>query len=491
MKQLFNTSLWNQVLDTSWDKEIKGEEISYFSFPEHREEVALQLLNGTYRFNPPHLVTIPKDDGGTRNLLVLEPKDRIVMQLLYHIYYQAYSCLIHYSCKSYQSGLSISKIVKEVQYRFSCVPTGYKLDLSKFFDTVPINLIDEAFSQMFPESGPTKCLLDFYHDNHIYKDGDLVEYYKSLCQGCSFSSLLANIVLRDIDDYITARTYYYVRYSDDILFLTKNPDDILNSIESLLQQKSLKLNPNKIQKLGESFTFLGVCISSQSLTVSKKNKNHTKKDLNQVLLHYSHETSKFRYLSKAIRATYRFLGNSHGSEYSLLSYWFSLHGDFSDIEWLETYCKDTIRAAFTHSHNITHNLHVLPNKLFKKFGWHTFKYLHTLYNTDTTAFNAYMRYLGNQDQVDTSEKLFDMELDELCKILNKEWKYAKYYNKNTMFLNKDISTTHTMLPYKQIKQAYLNMIMIISMTSADFKGKAFIKLDDNLVIFQDWFQESN
>lgn len=65
--------------------------------------------------------------------------------------------MLHSSCKSYQTGIGCGKVVTEVSHRMTetgnsgCL--GWKSDLSKYFDSVPIRFIDEAFDKVEAKHG--------------------------------------------------------------------------------------------------------------------------------------------------------------------------------------------------------------------------------------------------------------------------------------------------------------------------------------------------
>ena len=73
--------------------------------------------------------------------------DSIVNDMLFELFPE----MIHKSCKSYQSGIGCGKIVQEVSRKLCNTAgsvIGWKSDLSKYFDTVPIEFIDKVFDEI-------------------------------------------------------------------------------------------------------------------------------------------------------------------------------------------------------------------------------------------------------------------------------------------------------------------------------------------------------
>ena len=72
------------------------------------------------------------------------------------------------------------------------------------------------------------------------------------------ASWLADVLLHDLDEELSGMTGYYVRYSDDMLFIGKDYGKAMQVLEQKLGEKSMKLNPKKVEYLmsdaGSSFS---------------------------------------------------------------------------------------------------------------------------------------------------------------------------------------------------------------------------------------------
>ena len=71
--------------------------------------------------------------------------------------------MIHPACKSYQVGIGCGKVVLEVSHTIVNMKSdgyvGWKSDLSKYFDSVPIQFIDAAFDKVEAKCGHSVLLM--------------------------------------------------------------------------------------------------------------------------------------------------------------------------------------------------------------------------------------------------------------------------------------------------------------------------------------------
>ena len=182
------------------------------------------IKDGKYEIAPPHTAQIPKDNGEFRTVYVNEPMDRILLSIANDLLFELTPEMIHSRCKSYQKGTGCGKIVQEVSKEICETKgeiIGWKSDLSKYFDSVPIRFIDGAFDmveQKYGHSALIDVLRKYYHSDYFFDPkGNLLQMYQSLKQGCAVASWLADVLLYHIDEKLTNTDGFYVRYSDDML----------------------------------------------------------------------------------------------------------------------------------------------------------------------------------------------------------------------------------------------------------------------------------
>ena len=335
-----NVDNWREIYKDCFEKNIITNAI-VFESNVLRNKIVKELLDGSYVIGLPRIVDIQKDDGGTRRLLVLNDKDRVVFTMLYRFVQDKSFNLTHPYCVSYRPGLPIYKNVQVVYKAYRKYSYGYKIDLSKYFDTVPIDVIHKVIDKLFEHKGLNEVVKRFYDTNRVYDNSYVVHYYKSLGQGCSLSVLLANIVLYELDCEMEKLCNFYIRYSDDIVLMCETEEQLEHAYERL-DSLSLKVNKNKTSRLNGMFKFLGYNISKDSIHVSNNKRERMKKLIKSSIRDIDKTKQKDAYIRDCLQSVYRAI-TSYGARYSMLQQWFLGCTDDEDLIWLQQQIKDNIR----------------------------------------------------------------------------------------------------------------------------------------------------
>lgn len=278
LQMFFDIDRWTKAIDKGVGKDIKKSELIKLCTEGTRAAMYKAMKEGRYEIAPPHTAQIPKDNGEFRTVYVNEPIDRIVLSIANDLLFDLVPEMIHPSCKSYQKGIGCGKVVKEASRRISQAKTGevlgWKSDLSKYFDSVPIRYVDAAFDKVEAVHGKS-ALIDvlrkYYHsDLYFDTDGKLCRMYQSLKQGCAVASWLANVVLYHVDAQLSDLNGFYVRYSDDMLYIGEDYEEAMQIVVSELSEMDMKLNPKKVEYLSPDrwFKFLGFSIKGGSISLS-------------------------------------------------------------------------------------------------------------------------------------------------------------------------------------------------------------------------------
>lgn len=272
------TDLREDAIEHAYKKGIKRGSLRYLSSPEVWANLVKLIEDGKYKIVPPHQALIPKDNGDFRTVYVNEPLDRVILHIVNNLLFELCSDMVHKQCKSYQKGLSCQKAVKEISEIMTKAlnDDGMKADLTKYFDSVPIEKIDELFREIEKRVGKSALLdvvKDYYHTDLCFDPhNNILTHYQSLKQGCSVASFLADAMLYDIDKEISEMGVYYSRYSDDAIILGDDWKKAYDRFAEMLNEKGLTLNPKKVEILSPKkyFKFLGFAIRGKDISLSKK-----------------------------------------------------------------------------------------------------------------------------------------------------------------------------------------------------------------------------
>lgn len=350
LQKFFEMDRWEQALESGVDKHIDKGELRKLCTPGVRIALYNAIVTDNYEIAPPHQVQIPKDNGDMRIVYVNENVDRIFLSIVNNLFFEMFPEFVHKSCKSYQTGIGCGKIVQEVSRQVINTKrreVGFKADLTKYFDSVPIRCIDEIFDRMEQKVGKSKIIdvvRKYYHTDLCFDvDGNIIEHYQSLKQGCSVASFLADAVLYKVDFILSSMPGYYVRYSDDLLAISDNWEQSFLTLRSMLADLELALNPKKVEIIYEDrwFKFLGFNIKGDKITLSKSRVKSFQKEIEA-------RTIKQRNISmkRAINQVNNYLYKGDGT-YSWATSVLPIINVEKDIDELNTFVMDCIRACAT------------------------------------------------------------------------------------------------------------------------------------------------
>ena len=355
LQKFFEKERWEQALETGVDKHIDKGELRKLTSPEVRLALYNAIATDNYEIAPPHEVQIPKDNGDMRIVYVNENVDRIFLSIANNLFFEMFPEFIHPSCKSYQSGIGCGKIVQQVSKEIARINSkivGVKMDLTKYFDTVPIKYIDEIFDRMENKVGKSKIIdvvRKYYHTDLCFDfNGELIEHYQSLKQGCAVASFLADAVLYPIDKEISDMDVYYVRYSDDLLVVGRCWDEAFQIIKAKLKEMEMALNPKKVETVCKDrwVKFLGFNIKGSQITLAKSRVKSFQKEIET-------RTIKQRNISmaRALNQVNSYLYKGDG-KYSWATSVLPIINVEKDIETLNQFVMDALRACATNKKKI-------------------------------------------------------------------------------------------------------------------------------------------
>lgn len=339
---------WEQAIRKGKDKDMNRGSLSAMCNPEVRVLIAERFLTGTYEICPPHMQLIPKDKPGEfRTVYINEDVDRVLLSMINDLLMELCPDMIHPSCKSYQKGTGCGKVVREVTENMSRFKVGWKSDLSKYFDSVPLRAIDDLLDKVEAKCG-SSCVLDvvrkYYHQDLCFDtNGNLTRHYQSLKQGCAVAAFFADALLYEMDAKLSAMARrsggFYCRYSDDCLYIGRDAAQAMEVMKGELAKFQLTLNPKKVEWLSPDrwFKFLGFMIKGSEITLSGRRVKNFQKEIEKLTL-------KGQKPGEARRGVVRYL---YSGEYSWASAVLPFITNERDLETMNSFVLDCLRASIT------------------------------------------------------------------------------------------------------------------------------------------------
>jgi hypothetical protein len=356
LEMFFDIDRWTRAIEKGVCKDIRKDQLIRLTDEQTRMDIADAMLKGKYEISPPHTALIPKEGGEFRTVYVNEPIDRVLLGIANDLLFDLMPEMVHPSCKSYQKGIGCGKVVVEVSRQITGAATsgclGWKSDLSKYFDSVPLRYIDGMFDRVEARHGHSVLIdvLRKYYRSDLYFDetGSLQRKYQSLKQGCAVASWLADVLLYDLDEELSRMNGYYVRYSDDMLFIGKDYEAAMSVLVQRLDEKSMRLNPNKVEYLADDqwFKFLGYSIKGGMISLSSSRIKTFQKEVERRTIRKPGTS-----LQKAINSVNRYLYKGDG-EFSWATQILPVCNATKDLDELNKFVMDCLRAVDTNKRKV-------------------------------------------------------------------------------------------------------------------------------------------
>lgn len=235
-----------------------------------------RMSSGSYFPPPVRAVEIPKSHGGgTRMLGVPTVADRIAQTVVARRLEARVEPIFHPDSYGYRPGRSALHAVEVCRRR--CWKTDWviDLDIQKFFDSVPWDLVVKAVAANTDDPWVVLYVKRWLHAPLRLPDGTLRQRDRGTPQGSAVSPVLANLFLHYAFDAWMAREFpgvAFERYVDDAVVhcvSETQAHEVVAAIGQRMEQVGLRLHPEKTKvvycKDGKrrgsygqtTFTFLG------------------------------------------------------------------------------------------------------------------------------------------------------------------------------------------------------------------------------------------
>ena len=215
---------------------------------EHWPRIREDLLSGRYQPSAVRRVTIPKPDGGERELGIPTVLDRFVQQALLQVLQPRFDPSFSEHSYGFRPNRRAHDAVRRAQqYVQEDRRWVVDIDLEKFFDRVNHDVLMGRLAKRI-EDRRVLGVVRRYLDAGILANGVVVERHEGTPQGGPLSPLLANVLLDEVDKELERRGHAFVRYADDLNVYVRSKragERVMQAMRRLYATLRLRVNETK------------------------------------------------------------------------------------------------------------------------------------------------------------------------------------------------------------------------------------------------------
>jgi len=193
-------------------------------------------------------VTIPKPDGGERQLGIPTVLDRLIQQALLQALSPRFDPTFSEHSYGFRPRRSAHGAIREAcEHMQAGKRWVVDVDLEKFFDRVNHDVMMGRLAKRI-EDRKMLGLIRRYLNAGVMADGVVTKRYEGTPQGGPLSPLLANVLLDEVDKELERRGHAFVRYADDLRVFVgskKAGERVMSSLVELFGKLRLRVNESK------------------------------------------------------------------------------------------------------------------------------------------------------------------------------------------------------------------------------------------------------
>ncbi|NLH62294.1 MAG: CRISPR-associated endonuclease Cas1 [Ignavibacteriales bacterium] len=236
-----------------------------------------ELVSASYVPEPYLQILIKKENKKEfRPLGLLTVKDKIVQTCVNTVYSEKLDKIFVDSSYAYRKSKGHFKAIRRIKdYLTRKYAFVLPLDIDNFFDTINREILFEKCRDYFHDPFVEALVKMWVKIGVIYKE-KYIDTGVGIAQGGVISPLLSNLYLHSFDKMLLEKKIANVRYADNILLLSKNPDALKEAYDAttnfLGEKLCLRLNDSGSAGIdvNNGFVFCGIYFKDGLCRISDK-----------------------------------------------------------------------------------------------------------------------------------------------------------------------------------------------------------------------------
>ncbi|MCR5043254.1 MAG: hypothetical protein K6A93_03845 [Bacteroidaceae bacterium] len=286
LTQLTRQDVWEEFLAY---RLLKGR-FTWHEFEEadsyvEREEylpLAQKIAHGEGLGIPQKKMVNKMGTGKKRVVYSFAPDEMTILKLLAYKLYDYDACFAP-NCYAFRRGIKASDAIFHIVHAIGDKKMwAYKLDIHDYFNSISIEVLLPILADMMAADKPLYHFFEKMLTNPaVIYNGEMLNECHGVMAGTPTSPFLADVYLKEVDQYFYDAHVIYARYSDDIILFAPDFDTLCHyksKMAAFLKQYQLEVNPDKekIYSPDEPFEFLGFKCHDHHIDLSEATKKKMK-----------------------------------------------------------------------------------------------------------------------------------------------------------------------------------------------------------------------
>ena len=365
LNELNQRSVWLEFFEYKLEKDHLSKrdirELSSFIDQKRYESVVSGILTGG-KLSIPKKTLVNKLGGGKRVVYSFQDDENLVLKLLAYLLYR-YDIHQSEGCYSFRKGFGAQKAIhKIINMPDISGMWCYKLDIKNYFNSISVPIL---LSVLEPVINDDRSLYEFLcgmlSENKAIYEGEIINENRGVMAGTPTSPFLANIYLKEMDEYFTQREIIYSRYSDDIIIFARTPDELTDhktKIYDFLNKYELSVNTSKEKTTepGQAWDYLGIEYRNKQIDLSSSTKMKLKGKIRRKaralrrwkLRKNANDDQAIKVMIRVFNKKFYVKHNSHDLTWS--RWFFPLVTASTGFKEIDSYLQQYIRYIPTGSH---------------------------------------------------------------------------------------------------------------------------------------------
>ena len=254
------------------------------SFVEREDYLPLaqKIVQGAGLGIPQKKIINKMGTGKKRVVYSFAPDEMVILKLIAFKLYD-YDAYFAPNCYAFRRGIKASDAIYSIRRAIGGRKMwAYKLDIHDYFNSISIDILLPMLADMMADDLPLyRFFFFFFTDNKAGYNGETILESHGVMAGTPTAPFLADVYLKEVDQYFHDAHVIYARYSDDIILFAPDRETLeayKAQMAEFLRKYRLEINPDKekIYSPDEAYEFLGFKCHGRDIDISEATKKKMK-----------------------------------------------------------------------------------------------------------------------------------------------------------------------------------------------------------------------